>query len=324
MKALGREYIPKDEEKHINEMISLMKQNMKNKYPSGRMPRQFHPKMHGCVKAVFIVPPNLPEHLQKGLFAKAGNFDAWIRFSNAPPKIQEDYKASGRGMAIKVMDVEGERLLEDPLGRPTQDFVMTTSPVLSSGNARNYKWALKSLIYGFPHIVGYALWPGNWHRLYLTLKNMKKHPNLLEVPYFTGSPFRFEDDDTAVKFRALPRQVSKSYPKEKKPDLLRERLVEDLSRHDAWFDLEVQFQQNPNKQPIENTARAWKTPFTRVAEIQIPKQTFDTPDRRELGDQLAFSPWHGLEVHRPLGGINRVRKAVYEEMAGLRRGQVTK
>jgi len=31
-----------------------------------------------------------------------------------------------------------------------------------------------------------------------------------------------------------------------------------------------------------------------------------------------FSPWHGLAAHRPLGGIMRVRKAVYEEAKKFR------
>jgi hypothetical protein len=33
------------------------------------------------------------------------------------------------------------------------------------------------------------------------------------------------------------------------------------------------------------------------------------PDRRWR--RLAFNPWHALAEHRPMGGINRLRKAVY-------------
>jgi hypothetical protein len=38
----------------------------------------------------------------------------------------------------------------------------------------------------------------------------------------------------------------------------------------------------------------------------------------ELGERMSFSPWHGLEAHRPLGSINEARRPVYRELAGLR------
>jgi hypothetical protein len=33
---------------------------------------------------------------------------------------------------------------------------------------------------------------------------------------------------------------------------------------------------------------------------------------------MAFSPWHGLAAHRPLGSIMRMRKAAYEMSAEFR------
>jgi hypothetical protein len=43
----------------------------------------------------------------------------------------------------------------------------------------------------------------------------------------------------------------------------------------------------------------------------IPKQTFDGAAQLAWGDNLSFSPWHGLLAHRPLGSLNRMRRAVY-------------
>ena len=126
----------------------------------------------------------MPKPLQQGLFAAPKTYNAWIRFSNAPPNIQSDKKRSGRGLAIKILDVEGPNLGNDPIGTKTQDFLMTTSPVLSAGHVANYKRAIFALTKGFPHNLGYILTPSNWRRLYLTLKNMKKHADLLEQQYF--------------------------------------------------------------------------------------------------------------------------------------------
>jgi hypothetical protein len=52
--------------------------------------------------------------------------------------------------------------------------------------------------------------------------------------------------------------------------------------------------------------------------IEIEAQDFDFPERWEWGNKLSFSPWHALEEHRPLGGINRARRIVYPASSELR------
>ncbi len=318
---LGQEHIPPKEEQHIEEMVELLRSNLIRKYAAGETLRHFHPKMHGCLQAKFVIKEDLPRHLKKGLFAQAGTYDAWIRYSNAPPKIQDDRKASGRGVAIKVLNVSGESLLPDPIGVSTQDFVMTTSPVLSAGHAANYRKALIALVKGFPHNLSYILWPDNWRRLALTIRFMKKHRNLLNVDYFSGGPFRFGDESTAVKFKVSPvkNRILPTSGKPSVPYFLKERLIQDLKDKGVEFEMFVQFQKDPKKEPIEDTSQIWKTPFEKVATIHILKQEFNTQERMMFAENLSFSPWHGLKAHRPLGGINRARKAVYDELAKFRR-----
>ena len=75
--------------------------------------------------------------------------------------------------------------------------------------------------------------------------------------------------------------------------------------------------------PNENAAKPWpedKSPYVTVARIEAPQQRAWSTARSEVGDDtLSFSPWHGLEAHRPLGSIMRLRKAVYEASANFRR-----
>ena len=66
---------------------------------------------------------------------------------------------------------------------------------------------------------------------------------------------------------------------------------------------------------------AWKeeaSPFVRVARIRIPAQAFTTTRQDEYAEHLSFTPWHALPEHRPLGGINRTRRVVYEQISALR------
>ena len=70
--------------------------------------------------------------------------------------------------------------------------------------------------------------------------------------------------------------------------------------------------------PIEDPTVEWTSRWEQVATIEIDSQDFDFPERWEWGNKLSFSPWHALEEHRPLGGINRARKIVYPASSKLR------
>ena len=111
-------------------------------------------------------------------------------------------------------------------------------------------------------------------------------------------------------------------PSNPSPDYLREAMVRQLSERDVVFDFSVQFQTDAVAMPIEDPGTAWNetlSPFQKVATLTIPRQKFDSPEQLDFGDNLSFNPWHSLAAHRPLGGINRLRRAVY--LASAKRRQ---
>ena len=81
---LGKEYPGPNEIKVVNTIVKMLKAEMLRMYPPGKalQRRQVHAKINGCVKAEFIVRPDLPEELKVGLFKEANSYPAWIRFSN--------------------------------------------------------------------------------------------------------------------------------------------------------------------------------------------------------------------------------------------------
>jgi hypothetical protein len=107
------------------------------------------------------------------------------------------------------------------------------------------------------------------------------------------------------------------------PNFLRSALSQQLStdRVPACFVLQIQ-RQNPQKfMPIEDTSIEWKesdAPYESVAKVRIPAQDFDTPEQNLACDNQSFNPWFGVGEHRPIGGINRLRKAVYEAVSDYR------
>ena len=98
-------------------------------------------------------------------------------------------------------------------------------------------------------------------------------------------------------------------------------LAAQLAEGPASFDFMVQLRSDPASMPIEDPTIEWPedaAPFIPVARIDIGPQEFDSPERNALCENLSFSPWHCAPAHRPLGGINRMRRTVYETVSALR------
>jgi len=148
------ETIPPNEAEEIDELSKLATQlqdRRRDNDPTqeGMLLRGVHPKSHGCVRAQFAVDDDLDASHRVGLFATPGRtYEAWIRYSNAAVLREDDLKAAdpakpderkngSRGMAIKVLDVEGEMLSEDQ-GRANQDFLMINTPQFAFANVRDY------------------------------------------------------------------------------------------------------------------------------------------------------------------------------------------
>jgi hypothetical protein len=94
-----------------------------------------------------------------------------------------------------------------------------------------------------------------------------------------------------------------------------------LHQHEAVFDFLVQLQSNPVTMPMEDPTIPWDesaAPFTKVATIRIPIQSFESKEQMQFGENLSFTPWHSVADLRPLGGINRTRKKVYAAISARR------
>ena len=96
-----------------------------------------------------------------------------------------------------------------------------------------------------------------------------------------------------------------------------------LASADARFEFLVQFQTDPADMPIEDATVEWKeedSPYVAVATIRIPKQQVASPDTGSC-EEVAFNPWHSLVDHRPLGSMNRARRAIYPALSQFRRSR---
>ncbi len=66
-----------------------------------------------------------------------------VRFAQGPGELLKDSVSTHRGMAIKVLGVEGEKL--EGHGGATQDFVLATGPVFPNPDAKGFLGSMKQL-----------------------------------------------------------------------------------------------------------------------------------------------------------------------------------
>ncbi len=102
---------------------------------------------------------------------------------------------------------------------------------------------------------------------------------------------------------------------------LRESIRQDLEYCGVKFEFLVQLQTDARAMPVEDPTVNWdelKSPYRRIAEIQIESQKLGPDSGPCPCENLSFSPWNSLPEHEPLGGINRVRKDVYKSVSDRR------
>ncbi|WP_217474262.1 catalase family protein [Stutzerimonas stutzeri] len=311
----------------IDNAIAVVAQHSENT----RVLRDAHAKAHGCVRAQVRVRDDLDVALRQGVFAEPGRtWQAWMRLSNGNAYPQFDRIRDARGMAIKLLDVPGDKLTHDPRHASEQDFVMFNHPVFFVRDVAEYRTNFaaqaegKRILAFFPHLD-----PRSWEvrHLFIALQTLAPAPESpVATTYSSVAPYKFGPHN--VKYRVVPAPSQcpdYQLPEQNRdlPNFLRSALYRQLSldRAPACFQLQVQRQNTDHYMPIEDTSIEWDeaiSPFEAVADIRVPAQDFDSPEQNLACDNLSFNPWHALPEHRPIGGINRLRRAVYEAISAYR------
>lgn len=302
----------------------------------GSLLRAQHAKGHGCVRATFTVREDISDPaLKVGLFSKPKSYDAVIRFSNA--KKLDDREKDAHGMAIKLLGVPGEKLHPGHETRTTFDFVMIDHPVMFAANLEEYR-AISELLDDIgkhnvadedEYLLGRAgkilgkvseaigaVREGSLAMLPRLLKFRTPMPmSPVARSYWSQTPYKLGEDH-AVKYVARThRSVDEN--------ALGEALARELSATDARFTFGIHVQRDANTHPIEDATVPWwpdddeggLETMIPVADIQI---TGFVEDSELMAENLVFSAWNVTEAHEPLGGLNRVRRTIYADLATKR------
>jgi len=299
--------------------------------------RSVHVKSHGLISAEMEIYDNLPPSLAQGMFAKAQTLPLVMRFSTVPGDILHDKTCTPRSLAIKVLGVDGDRLPGSEKAI-TQDFLFVNGASFLSSSVQVFLSNLKHIASTpetsteFRHFLSQIF--RSTAKLVESLKSgqqtlirnlhQPQETNILGETYFSQDPILYGNYMAKIAFVPIsPDLITLT----NKPidtlasDGLRKSIVDYFIAHTAVWELRVQLCTDIKQMPIEDSTVIWSadvSPYIPIARITAKPQIAWSPYRSHVVDEgMMFSPWHGIQSHRPLGSVMRLRKMSYEMSRNL-------
>ena len=298
--------------------------------------RAVHAKSNGLLKAEVAVLADLCEELRQGLFAKPASYGAVIRFSSEPGDVLSDHISTPRGLAIKVIGVEGE-MLPNHAGHVTQDLIFNNGSTFAANSNEflkairlrakhaNDSEALKQAVSSAAQAAEQTLELVGQKSAFLKgIGHPQTHP--LGETYHTAAPLRF--GDYLGKMQLVPISNNLIVLRGKHVDhphswnCLKDSIVEFFRREMAVWELRVQLCTDLTKMPVEDASVGWDerlSPALTIARVTAqPQNAYSDARRVWVDEHLSFTPWHGMAAHRPLGSIMRARLKAYQASSQFR------
>jgi hypothetical protein len=291
--------------------------------------RGTHPKGI-CVGAEFEVldhalgnEPALAARLAKGIFAKPGVYPAIVRFGNADPKINSDFKPDVRSLSFSVDLTQGGTALSTTAGR--QDFSLQNARPLPINDSKAFLAVMKVLTASNPGVGLWSLSLKDKLRALraIMLAQIQSHQAIKayqQLRYWSNVPFRHGPIDV-VEYSATPSQTNSANPLQKSnPKALQDELIRHLKEDSnmSSFDFGVQFLDSQRMTYwgkrydanfwIENASLVWnesEAPFHRVARLTLIPNS-QLPQAASHATYFDVTG-HSTSDSRPVGSINRAR-----------------
>ncbi|MDU0372302.1 catalase family protein [Hymenobacter monticola] len=336
----GVEEIQPNEQQLIDETVESMARVNRFMFEKHRHAiRDAHAKSHGILRGELHVYPNLPAHLAQGMFRQPRVYPVIIRLSSAPGSIDSDTQSAVKGMAVKIIGVEGRKFLPDQTDEVTQDFLLVNDTIIPTGDIKSYhdmQLRQEKVFIHAPEVVTTLLTEaGTLVNQALDAVGIKKeiplvvpphpHNHILGETFTTLGAIRFGDYVSKISVAPLSANVQALAGEQVKiTDQAgwRDLVVDFFRAQGAEYELRAQLCTDLQAMPVEDAAVDWpqdQSPYQPLGKIVIPAQEAFSPARRAFADDvLSFNPFHCLPEHLPLGSINRARIQAYETSTAYR------
>ncbi|MBI2375593.1 MAG: catalase family protein [Deltaproteobacteria bacterium] len=285
--------------------------------------RALHTKQHVGVAGTLEV--TAPVELRKGVFSEPKSWPVYARFSNGSGGRQPDSRPDVRGIGIKLVGVEGKKLIPGLEEKRTQDFLFIGNPAIPVRTPDEFLELVDAMKDGpakaLPRLAA-SLGVVRTLQVLRRVAGTAKITSMATAPFYTAAPISF--GDSAAKLGLFPISPAQR-PAARGEHALRDDLIARLEAGPLSWSLRAQLFLDDERTPIEDASVVWPegaSPYREVAKLTLPRQDPGTPEGRELSElveSLSFDPWHSLEAHRPLGAIMRARAVAYKHSV-LERG----
>lgn len=328
-----------DEDELINKIVEALGRSNEEaykKYKHGL--RDAHAKSHGVLRGELTVYPDLDSHLRQGLFAAAATYPVIARISTAFGQIRSDQIHFARGMAVKVLGVDGPKALAADDG-VAQDFLLVNNPTIAFGDVRAYhdSMLLAAIQAKAPDVALEAtgVLARMVARVLKTVHLAQPAPvellggpnnHILGETFHSMGALRYGDYIAKLSLTPLSESVRAFTGRHVEGglggDALRDMVVDFFAHNSAEYELRAQLCTDLVTMPVEDASVRWPdtlSPHQPIAKITFPAQdAYSAARRAYVDDVLSFNPWHALADHRPLGSIMRVRIKAYEASTAFR------
>lgn len=317
--ALGEERVGANEREIETELIRLTQQitlQRRDAEEQALVYRFNQPKSVACLDAQLVVD-TLPAELAVGLFAAPQTYAAKLRFANASEF--DDREKDLRGLSLKVLDVPGAVSVGGATG--VQDFTFNNYPALFAATPDDFLSFVRATANGRTWAFFVNPFDSHLKSALILLRARSTPDSPFAERYYSTTPSRLGAAGTAAKYSVQSCAAREPTSVADDPDFLRHSVAANLMTAPVCLALLVQPQTDPQRMPIEDASVTWPedlSPYRKVAEIRVPRQTFDSAAQLSACESMSFNPWNGMSAHQPLGGINRVRKDLYEQLAAFR------
>jgi hypothetical protein len=333
------ERVAPDEAETREALVATMRSIAETTYRDyGYAVRSVHAKSHALLEGELTVLDGLPAELAQGIFARPATYPVVLRLSTNPGDVLSDAVSAPRGLAIKVIGVEGKRL-PGAEGAVTQDLVLANAPAFSAPNAQAFlknlkllaattdraegaKVALSTVLRG----AGAALRAVGVQSPTVASLGGQPLTHPLGESFYSQAPLRYGDYVAKVMVAPVSSSLTALTGRPLKlrgdPNALRASTIDALAQQDGEWEVRVQLCTDLERMPVEDASVTWpedESPYRPVARIRVPAQPAWSEQRAvQADDGLAFSPWHGITAHQPLGSVNRVRRSTYAAISSFR------
>jgi len=310
-----QETIAADEEERYARYAQQFVQLQARKSARWGTGRALHRKQLTAASGTLEVLDGLPAFARHGLFAHPHDYDVWVRTSNGGLDRAPDSAPDIRGIAMRVLGVEGQSALGNGPA-VSQDFTLINQEAFGFSGSGEFVDFVMAAAQGKGELFKYVFKRygllGGPRRLGKMLRAVgRPFSGFATEPMFSAVPMA--NGPYAVRLRLQPAASNGTAALGAASDWDAD-FSDRLARGPLHWDLQLQYFADESTTPIEDASVIWPTPYTTVARLMLPKQDTRSPEGVEFAAQVeasVFDPWQALAEHRPLGDVQRARKVVY-------------